>query len=90
MTDTKSLETQLSMESGKNAGAIEADIKAIADVLGELCAQGDSVAIPGFGTFQSVKTDEHVRTDDDGHRMLVPPSITVEFKSSVVLRKSLN
>ena len=90
MTDTKSLETLLSMESGKHASAIEADIKAIADVLGELCAQGDSVAIPGFGTFQSVKTDEHVHTDDDGHRMLVPPAITVEFKSSVVLRKSLN
>ena len=82
MTDTKSLETQLSMESGHNVDVI--------DALGDFCAQGDSVAIPGFGTFQSVKTDEHIDTDNEGRRMLIPPSITVEFKSSVVLRKSLN
>ncbi|MDE6524422.1 MAG: HU family DNA-binding protein [Paramuribaculum sp.] len=90
MTDTKSLETQLSMESGHNVDVIEAEVKAIVDALGDFCAQGDSVAIPGFGTFQSVKTDEHIATDDEGRRMLMPPSITVEFKSSVVLRKSLN
>lgn len=80
----------LSMETGRNVTAIEAEIKAIVDALGDFCAQGDSVAIPGFGTFQSVKTDEHIATADDGSRLLMPPAIEVEFKPSVVLRKSLN
>ncbi len=42
MTDTKSLETQLSMESGHNVDVIEAEVKAIVDALGDFCAQGDS------------------------------------------------
>lgn len=47
------------------------------------------VAIPGFGTFAPVKTDEFIENTADGKRYLIPPSIKLEFKTSVLLRKKL-
>ena len=88
--DNKTLISRLSMESGRSTGEISGRIEAIVKTPGELCAGLDAVAVPGFGTFQPVKTDEHVVTSADGRRMLLPPSIKVEFKSSVLLRKSLS
>ena len=50
----------------------------------------DSIAIPGFGTFATVKTDESIVTDaESGRRTLVPPSIRMIFQPSVVLRKKM-
>lgn len=58
--------------------------------LRDSCKDLDAVAIPGFGTFQPVKTLEHVVVDEStGKRTLMPPSVDVTFKSSVVLRKKL-
>ncbi|WP_297059002.1 HU family DNA-binding protein [uncultured Duncaniella sp.] len=67
----------------------------ITDALGKLMAEIgtelDSVAVPGFGTFVTVKTDESVMTDPEtGRRTLVPPSIRMHFQPSVVLRKKLS
>lgn len=67
----------------------------ITDALGKLMAEIgtelDSVAVPGFGTFVTVKTDESVITDPEtGRRTLVPPSIRMHFQPSVVLRKKLS
>lgn len=58
---------------------------AIVDIL----AEGNSVAIPGFGTFSPEKADEYVKADDSGRRLLMPPAIIVNFKPSVVLRNRL-
>lgn len=56
----------------------------------DYCKNLDAVAIPGFGTFQPVKTDEYVSTDTEtGKRYLMPPTVEVKLKSSVVLRKKL-
>lgn len=63
---------------------------ALADTIRETCAELDSAAIPGFGTFQGVKTEECISTDPvTGKRVLMPPSITLHFAPSVVLRKKL-
>lgn len=48
----------------------------------------DTVAIPGFGTFTPVKTDEYVSTDAEGNRTLMPPSIKLTFKPGSRLKKS--
>lgn len=50
----------------------------------------DSIAVPGFGTFKSSKTEEKVITDEtSGERKLYPPVISMEFQPSIVLRKKL-
>lgn len=50
----------------------------------------DSVSIPGFGTFTTEKYDERIVDDaDSGKRVMLPPSIEMRFKSSVVIRKKI-
>lgn len=51
-------------------------------------AELNSAAIPGFGTFESAKTDERIVTEN-GERILMPPAIDVRFNPSVVLRNKL-
>ncbi len=62
---------------------------AFAESLKDCSAQLDSVSIPGFGTFNSKKNDEKIVTDSQGNRSLIPPSIELSFRSSVLLRKKL-
>lgn len=64
-------------------------VEALTSTIVEICSDMDSVAIPGFGTFRPVKQLERTETDSAGRRLLLPPSITLTFKESVVLRKKL-
>lgn len=62
----------------------------IPEVMKNYAAELDSVAVPGFGTFASVKKDEQIVDNvETGEKMMLPPVINVNFKSSVVLRKRL-
>lgn len=86
--NTDRLIEQLSATTGKTPEEVSGLIGALSETIRDYCADIDAVAIPGFGTFQPIKHNESVRTDiATGKQMLVPPAITVNFKSSVVLRK---
>ena len=61
---------------------------AFAEALKDCAVQLDSVSIPGFGTFNSYKHSEKVVVED-GKRRLIPPSIELAFRPSVLLRKHL-
>lgn len=62
---------------------------ALTRLIADNCAMLDSVAIPGFGSFIATKTDEHVETDPvSRRRTLMPPSVSVAFRSAVKLRKA--
>lgn len=87
--DSKTLLSRLSMESGKNTDEIASVVNAVASTIASFAGNLDSVAVPGFGTFSAVHSPDSVSVDSEGRRMLLPPSISVEFKSSVLLRKSL-
>lgn len=64
---------------------------ALSKLLAETGSELDSIAIPGFGTFSTVKEDEAIVTDPaTGKRTLVPPSIKMSFQPSVVLRKKMS
>ncbi len=78
----KELVRRLAEASGCDAKTAEEMLSAIA----ELCAAMDAVAVPGFGTFMPVKTDERISTES-GQRVLLPPAINVMFNPSVLLRK---
>lgn len=64
--------------------------RALSNIIGQSLAEGDNVAIPGFGTFESTKKDEYVDTDPTtGQRTLMPPQIQVTFKPGSRLKKAI-
>lgn len=88
--DNKQLTARLAHQMGIDPEKARKLAAALIDTVRDTCADLDSAAIPGFGTFQSVKTDEHIAVDPaTNKRMLMPPSITLHFAPSVVLRKKL-
>lgn len=57
-------------------------------LISDLLCNGDTIAIPAFGSFAAGKVDEHIETDDStGQRILMPPSIKVEFTPGTILTK---
>lgn len=88
--DSKTFTTRLAKASGLDNHTVGALTSALVESIADAGAALDSVAIPGFGTFQSAKTDEHIETHpESGRRMLMPPAIELQFQPSVVLRKKL-
>lgn len=54
------------------------------------CSQLDSIAIPGFGTFEPRKKLERVAVHPStGRRMLIPPKITLSFRPSALLKQKI-
>lgn len=88
--DNKTLITLLSQKLNRNESDVttllECMIRAIKDYSSDL----DSVAIPGFGTFKTEKSDEYLaRNNETGERTLYPPKIEISFQPSIVMRKKL-
>ncbi len=53
----------------------------------DYCSNLEAVAIPGFGTFMPIKSDERIVKDTEGKSFLLPPSIELKWRPSVMLRK---
>ena len=78
------LQQTLQLPEDKIDSLMESMTETIKDYVKDL----DEVAIPGFGTFAPVKYDEQISVDSEsGEMKLLPPSVVVEFKPSVVVRK---
>lgn len=59
-------------------------------MLSESGSELDSVAVPGFGVFESRKRLERVNVHPaTGRRMLLPPKIVIGFKPSAILKQKL-
>lgn len=81
---TDLLQEILGLDPNKATDMLEATVTAIKEHSKDL----DTVAVPGFGSFACVKTDECIVADVlTGEQKLLPPKIEMKFKSSVVLRK---
>ncbi|MCH5244926.1 MAG: HU family DNA-binding protein [Muribaculaceae bacterium] len=85
MTFIKQLGERINYDEGETSRLIELMASTFASIASEV----NSIAIPGFGTFQPVKENEKIDVLPTGKRMLVPPHISLTFKESVVLRKKL-
>lgn len=80
------------------AKRLDADPKDMADmtaafatVIKERMQEFDSVAIPGFGNFVTIKQPEQVKVDPaTGKRMLMPPKIKLEFSPSAMFKKQVD
>ncbi len=88
--DNKVFVNTLAGEIGRDAKDVATLVEGLSVIFREKCSGMDSIAIPGFGTFQPVKKDETIIVDEtSGKRTLLPPSITLEFKPSALMKKHL-
>lgn len=88
--DTKELIDRVADRIGRSSDDTEKLLEGLSIVLRERLSDLDSVAIPGFGTFEAKKKDERiVNNPSNGKRMLVPPRVVVGFKVSNVLKSKL-
>ena len=79
----------------KRMGRSNADVAKLLDALvttvKERCGELDSIAVPGFGTFEAKKKLERIVVNPStGKRMLIPPKITLSFKPSALLKSKIN
>lgn len=89
--DSKTFNTRLAKMLRRSPEETATLTDAFGKLMAETGTELDSVAVPGFGTFSTVKTDESVVTDPStGRRTLMPPSIRMSFQPSVVLRKKMS
>ena len=87
--DKKSLNSRVATRIGCDAKTVGKLSESLADVFGEIIAEGDIIAIPGFGDFIPEMHAEHVGLSDDGRRMLFPPEITLKFLPGTALRNRM-
>lgn len=88
--ENKDLIERLSERIGRSTDDASKLLDGLAIVLRERLTELDSIAIPGFGTFEAKKKDERiVNNPSNGKRMLVPPRVVVNFKVSNVLKSKL-
>lgn len=88
--DNKALVEILSKRMNRNPEDVERLLDAFISAVRSRCGELDSVAIPGFGTFESKKRLERVSVNPaTGKRMLIPPKITLSFKPSALLKNKL-
>ncbi|WP_301745425.1 HU family DNA-binding protein [uncultured Duncaniella sp.] len=89
--DNKAFNSRLAKTINRDPEETATLIDALGKLMAEIGTGLDSVAVPGFGTFITIKNDENVITDtESGRRTIVPQSIKMHFQPSVVLRKKLS
>ncbi len=65
-------------------------VDALISVVKTRCGELDSIAVPGFGTFETKKKLERVVVNPTtGKRMLIPPKIVLSFRPSALLKNKL-
>jgi nucleoid DNA-binding protein len=88
--DNKTFIDNLTRRSGVARKDCANVITALQTVLSKRCADMDSVAIPGFGCFETKKKLERIMLmPSTGKRILVPPKLLVTFKPSALLKQRL-
>ena len=88
--DAKAFISHMQRNANADADIIEDFLHLFAEIITEQCGERNAVALPGFGTFEGIKHDEKIIEDlDSGHKMLLPPSVELSFKTSGMLRKKI-
>lgn len=89
--DNRLFTARLAKTSESDSKEVARLVQSLCAIIGECASETDSVAIPGFGTFEGIKTLEHVTRDSvTGKQALVPPSITINFKPGSRLKKAVS
>ena len=88
--DSKTFIAQLARRLNIDRTECTEMVQSLADTIGTRGAEMDSVAIPGFGTFEPRMRRERINVQPvSGRRMLLPPKVVLSFKPSALLRQKL-
>lgn len=88
--DNKQLQETIAKRMGRNNADTAKLMDALVTIIKERCGELDSIAIPGFGTFEAKKKLERIVVNPGtGKRMLVPPKISLSFKPSALLKSKI-
>lgn len=86
--DNKTFRKTLAERLGRTTKDTDTLVSALSMLLAENATALKAFAIPGFGTFVPEKHDEQIVSDlTTGHRILLPPEITLEFFPGSAFRK---
>lgn len=89
--DNKTFIRGLSRQLGIAVEDVEHLSDALVSAIKATACDLDSIAIPGFGRFDAVKTDEYTAIDPtDGINKLFPPSVSLSFSPGSMLKKRLS
>lgn len=81
---TKNIATAMGIEPEKAASVASELTK----IITEQIVNGNSVAIPGFGQFDTVNQPEQIITDlSTGKRLMLPPVIEISFTPATAITK---
>ena len=89
MTKTEFI-SKVSESIGADTAQAACVVNAVLDAITDVVASGDSLAIPGFGTFGTVKRPERtVRNPQNGEPVTVPEHIAPVFKAGKRFRDAV-
>lgn len=88
--DNKKLNDRIAARLGLKKANVQNLQDGLIETLRNQLTQQNTIAVPGFGTFEAKKKNERVVTNpSNGKRLLLPPKITLSFKVSNVLKSKL-
>lgn len=88
--DNRSFISRLSKNTNKDTKTSSELVNTLVAIIADSLAEGDDVAVPGFGTFVSTKNAERVSNNPTtGESILLPPNITSSFKTGSRLKKAV-
>jgi nucleoid DNA-binding protein len=89
--DTKGIIDILSDRCNVDKETSASILNSLSQVIGDSACEMDSIAVPGFGTFEPKKRLERINVHPaTGKRMLLPPKIFLTFRPSVLLKQKIN
>lgn len=85
--NNRQLQTALAKKLGKSKDDVSKLLEAFVGIVQGRCGDLDTIALPGFGTFEGVKKNEHIELDKKtGKRVIYPPKVELQFKVSSTLK----
>ena len=80
------IQENVSTNGERTAELVEMTTAIIANIL----AEGDSLAIKGFGTFEVKKKEERISVNPaTGNRWMIPPKLVPGFKPGTIMKEKL-
>ena len=89
--DSKKFLEELSNRLDISMASVNGLIEGMCDQLAKTASNLDGVVVPGFGIFEPKLREERVALHPaSGKKLLIPPRIILQFKSSPVLKQKIN
>ncbi len=88
--NNKEFIAELAQRSGYSQDNVQHYVRSLVDAMAERFDEGESVMLPGFGTFEVRKRLERVVVNPStGKRMMVPPKLVLNFRPVAAVKDQL-